>query len=644
MTTTTRELEPDVSELERVTIRFAGDSGDGMQLTGTQFTRTAAVFGNDISTLPDFPAEIRAPAGSLPGVSGFQISFSSTDIHTPGDQPDVLVAMNPAALKTNIMDLPPGGALIVNSDAFTQQNLNKAAYASNPLTDGSLSAFTVFEVPISTLNERSLDGLDMTSKQKDLTKNFFALGIMFWLYERSMDPTIGWIDQKFSARPVIAEANKRALKAGYAFGETTEIFHTHYRVKPAHLPPGTYRNITGNEATALGFLAASKLAGRPLFYGSYPITPASDILHQLSTYKTFGVKTFQAEDEIAAIGAAIGASYGGALGMTASSGPGIALKTEAIGLAVMVELPLVVIDVQRAGPSTGHADQERAGRPAPGHVRAQLRLADPDRRAGDAGRVLRHGHRGVAHRAQVHDPGRVPLRRVPRHRLGAVEDPRRRDLPDIGVDNADRGDGPFQPYQRDPDTLARPWAVPGTAGLEHRIGGLEKADVTGNVSYDPDNHHKMQLLRAAKVAGIADDIAPLEVVRAGAGDLLILGWGSTYGAIRSAVERLQDRRQVRSPTPTCGTSTRFPANTEDGPALVPAGAHPRGQPRPAPDAGPGPLPHRCRRLRQGAGQAVHASPRSRPRPNACSRRPQRHDRSRRDQRRQPDDRTPASRR
>ena len=299
--TTTAQPETPIQELERVTIRFAGDSGDGMQLTGTQFTRTAAVFGNDISTLPDFPAEIRAPAGSLPGVSGFQISFSSNDIHTPGDEPDVLVAMNPAALKTNIGDLPAGGALIVNSDAFTQQNLNKAAYASNPLSDGSLKAYTTFEIPISSLNERALDGLDMTTKQKDLTKNFFALGIMFWLYERSMDPTLGWIDQKFAARPVIAEANKRALKAGYAYGETTEIFHTHYRVRPAKLPPGTYRNITGNEATALGFLVASKLADRQLFYGSYPITPASDILHQLSGYKTFGVKTFQAEDEIAAI-------------------------------------------------------------------------------------------------------------------------------------------------------------------------------------------------------------------------------------------------------------------------------------------------------------------------------------------------------
>ena len=325
-----------------------------MQLTGTQFTRTAAVYGNDIATLPDYPAEIRAPAGSLPGVSGFQISFSSSDIHTPGDAPDVLVAMNPAALRTNIGDLPAGGALIVNKDAFSTANLTKAGYAADPLADGSLSSWNVFEIPISTLNERSLEGLDMTSKQKDLTKNFFALGIMFWLYERSMDPTLRWVDSKFAAKPISAEANKRALKAGYAFGETTEIFHhQHYRVKPAHLPPGTYRNITGNEAAALGFVTASKLAGRDLFYGSYPITPASDILHQLSTYKNFGVRTFQAEDEIAAIGSAIGASYGGAMGMTASSGPGIALKLEAMGLAVMVELPLVVVDVMRAGPSTG---------------------------------------------------------------------------------------------------------------------------------------------------------------------------------------------------------------------------------------------------------------------------------------------------
>jgi len=351
--TRTQRNEPQVTELERVTIRFAGDSGDGMQLTGSQFTRTAAAFGNDVSTFPDYPAEIRAPAGSLPGVSGFQLSFSSSDIHTPGDEPDILVAMNPAALKTNIADLPPGGALILNSDAFTPQNLAKAAYESNPLTDGSLKPYNLFQVPITTLNSTSAEGLGLTSKQIDLSKNFFTLGLVFWLYERSMEPTLRWIEQKFGARPVVAEANARALRAGYAFGETTEMFHTHYRVRPARLAPGTYRNITGNEASALGFLAAAQRAGRELFYASYPITPASDILHQLSGYKRFGVKTYQAEDEIAAMGAAIGASYGGALGLTGTSGPGLALKSEALGLAVMTELPVVVIDVQRGGPSTG---------------------------------------------------------------------------------------------------------------------------------------------------------------------------------------------------------------------------------------------------------------------------------------------------
>ena len=559
-TTQASELGADVQELERVTIRFAGDSGDGMQLTGTQFTRTAAVFGNDISTLPDFPAEIRAPAGSLPGVSGFQISFSSSDIHTPGDEPDVLVAMNPAALKTNIGDLPAGGALIVNSDAFTQANLNKAAYTTNPLTDGSLKPYSVFEIPISTLNARSLEGLDMTSKQMDLTKNFFALGLMFWLYERSMEPTIHWVDQKFSARPVVAEANKRALKAGYAFGETTEAFHTHYRVKPAKLDPGIYRNITGNEAAALGFLTASRLADRQLFYGSYPITPASDILHQLSGYKAFGVKTFQAEDEIAAIGAAIGASYGGALALTASSGPGIALKTEAMGLAVMVELPLVVIDVQRAGPSTGmptkneQADllQVMFGRnsDSPLPIVAPATPGECFDLAIEACRLALKYMTPVVYLSDAFlatgsEPWRIPALA---------------DLPSIAVANA-TDPATYRPYRRDPDTLARPWAVPGTPGLEHRIGGLEKADVTGNVSYDPDNHHLMQTLRQAKVAGIADDIPPLDVYGPATGDLLILGWGSTYGAIRSAVERLTaDGRAVahahlRHLNP-------FPANTE----------------------------------------------------------------------------------
>ena len=591
-----------------------------MQLTGTQFTRTAAVFGNDISTLPDFPAEIRAPAGSLPGVSGFQISFSSSDIHTPGDEPDVLVAMNPAALKTNVGDLPPGGALIVNSDAFTQANLNKAAYATNPLTDGSLKAYTTFEIPISTLNERSLDGLDMTSKQKDLTKNFFALGIMFWLYERSMDPTLQWIDSKFSARPVVAEANKRALRAGYAFGETTEMFHTHYRVKPATLPSGTYRNITGNEATALGFLAASRLAERQLFYGSYPITPASDILHQLSGYKEFGVKTFQAEDEIAAIGAAIGASYGGALGLTASSGPGIALKTEAMGLAVMVELPLVVIDVQRAGPSTGmptkneQADllQVMFGRnsDSPLPIVAPATPGECFDLAIEAWRLALKYMTPVVYLSDAFlatgsEPWRIPQ----------VDD-----LPSIAVSNAVRGDGPFQPYLRDPETLARPWAVPGTAGLEHRIGGLEKADITGNVSYDPDNHHRMQLLRHQKVAGIATDIPPLEVFGPERGDLLILGWGSTYGALRSR----------RGAAPGGGPSVAhahlrhlnpFPANTEDVLRSYRQVLIPEVNLGPAAHADPGAVPDRRRSATTGSAASRSASPRSWPRPSASWGRP-----------------------
>ncbi|MBF8289176.1 MAG: 2-oxoacid:acceptor oxidoreductase subunit alpha [Chloroflexi bacterium] len=558
--TAVEERKTTERQLERVTIRFAGDSGDGMQLTGTQFTRTAAVFGNDISTYPDFPAEIRAPAGSLPGVSGFQLSFSSTEIHTPGDEPDVLVAMNPAALKANIADLPSGGALVVNEDAFTPANLGKVGYTANPLIDGSLSKYNLFSIPVSTLNVRALQGLELTNKQMDLTKNFFALGLMFWLYERSMDATLAWIDEKFSKRPVIAEGNKRALKAGYNFGETTEIFHERYIVPPAHLKPGRYRNITGNEAAALGFVAASQLAERPLFYGSYPITPASDILHQLAGYKNFGVKTFQAEDEIAAIGAAIGASYGGALGMTGTSGPGVALKSEALGLAVMVELPLVLIDVQRAGPSTGmptkteQADllQVMFGRnsDSPIPIVAPATPGECFQYAIEAWRLALKYMTPVAFLSDAFlATGAEPW---------PIPDPDT--LQSIAVPNRTEKAG-FYPYLRDPETLARPWAVPGTPGLEHRIGGLEKADVLGNVSYDPDNHHTMQMLRQAKVAGIAADIPPLEVHGAPEGDLLILGWGSTYGAIRSAVERLRARGETVSHAHLRHLNP-FPANTE----------------------------------------------------------------------------------
>jgi 2-oxoglutarate ferredoxin oxidoreductase subunit alpha len=536
--TTTKEHELPVQELERVTIRFAGDSGDGMQLTGTQFTRTAAVFGNDISTLPDFPAEIRAPAGSLPGVSGFQISFSSTDIHTPGDQPDVLVAMNPAALKTNIGDLPPGGALIVNSDAFTQANLNKAAYASNPLSDGSLKAYTVFEIPISTLNERSLDGLDMTTKQKDLTKNFFALGLMFWLYERSMEPTLHWIDSKFSARPVIADANKRALKAGYAYGETTEMFHTHYRVRPAHLPPGTYRNITGNEATALGFLARRSSPAGPS--STAPTRSRPSVGHPPPA---LGVQDLRRQD-VPGGGRDRRDRRGdrGELRRRPRSDrqlrPGD--RTQERGDGPGRHGRAAARRHRRAAGRAIHwdADQERAGRPAqvmfgrnsdsPVPIVAPATPGECFDFAIEAWRLALKYMTPVVYLSDAFlatgsEPWRIPSTA---------------DLPSIGVPNATKGDGPFYPYLRDPDTLARPWAVPGTAGLEHRIGGLEKADVTGNVSYDPENHHRMQTLRAAKVAGIADDIAPLEVFGPPTGDLLILGWGSTYGAIRSAVERL----------------------------------------------------------------------------------------------------------
>jgi 2-oxoglutarate/2-oxoacid ferredoxin oxidoreductase subunit alpha len=537
--TTTESVERTITELDRVTIRFAGDSGDGMQLTGTQFTRTAAVFGNDISTFPDYPAEIRAPAGSLPGVSGFQISFSASDIHTPGDAPDVLVAMNPAALKTNVGDLPAGGAVIVNSDAFTASNLAQANYAASPLTDDSLKQYKVFPVPISTLNSAALEGLEMTGKQVDLTKNFFALGLMFWLYERSMVPTIEWINEKFGARPVIAEANTRALKAGYAFGETTEMFHQTYRVPKAKLAPGTYRNITGNESTALGFLAAAKCAKRDLFYGSYPITPATDILQYLATYKSFGVRTFQAEDEIAAIGATIGAAYGGALALTGTSGPGVALKTEAMGLAVMTELPVVIVNVQRAGPSTGlptkveQADLFQAvfGRngEAPMPVLAPATPGECFSLAIEASRIALKYMTPVMYLSDAFvgngaEPWRVP----------SLDE-----LPDISIPNAVKGEGTFLPYGRDPETLSRPWAVPGTPGLEHRIGGLEKLDGLGTVSYDADNHHRMTVLRRDKIAGIAKDIPGQEVFGPSSGDLLIVGWGSTYGALRSAVERLQ---------------------------------------------------------------------------------------------------------
>jgi 2-oxoglutarate ferredoxin oxidoreductase subunit alpha len=540
VTTLTKESEqPDhalLQELDRVTIKFAGDSGDGMQLAGTQFTNTSAVIGNDIATFPDIPAEIRAPQGSLPGVSGFQISFSSHHIYTPGDAPDVLVAMNPAALKTNIGDLPRGGILVVNEDEFNDANLKKAAYAANPLEDGSLRSYRVFKVPVTTLTSAALKDSGLTAVQIDRCKNMFALGLMFWMYSRPLETTLHWIDDKFGKNPAIAEANKSVLKSGYHFGETTEMFATHYHVPKAKMKPGLYRNITGNEATALGWLTASKLAGRPLFYGTYPITPASDVLHELARFKRFGVKTFQAEDEIAAIGAAIGASFGGSLGLTGTSGPGLALKSEAIGLAVMVELPLVIMNVQRGGPSTGlptkteQADllQAMFGRngESPVGIVAPATASDCFYMAIEAWRFaikyrvpvifLSDGYLGNGS-----EPWLVPdIDSLPKMDANFASDP-----------------ATFQPYARDPQTLARPWAIPGTPGLEHRIGGLEKADITGNVNYEAANHNKMVHLRAEKVERMVQDVPDLEVMGDASGDLLVLGWGSTYGVITTAVQR-----------------------------------------------------------------------------------------------------------
>jgi 2-oxoglutarate ferredoxin oxidoreductase subunit alpha len=534
--------ERHIEELETVTIRFAGDSGDGMQLTGTQFTNTSAVIGNDISTLPDFPAEIRAPAGSLPGVSGFQLNFSSQDIRTPGDEPNVLVAMNPAALKVNLADLEEGGILIVNTDAFNENNLKKAGYSSNPLEDGSLSGYRLFKIPITTANRAALRGeVSIPPKEIDRCKNFWALGLMYWLYDRPVEPTMKWIEARFAKKmPEVAKANMTALKAGFAYAEAAEIFTTHYRVKRAAITPGKYRKITGNEATALGFVAASVLAGRPLFYASYPITPASDILHELSSRKNFGVKTFQAEDEIAAVCAAIGASFAGNLGLTGTSGPGLALKSEAIGLAVMTELPLVIIDVQRGGPSTGlptkteQADllQSMFGRNGECPV-AIVAPATP----GDCFHMAIEAFR-------ISTKHMVPVIYLSDGYLGNGAEPWRLpeidELPKFEVSFRTEKEG-FAPYLRDPETLSRPWSVPGTPGLEHRIGGIEKQDITGNVSYDPENHMHMVWTRAEKVARVANDIPDLEAFGEDRGRLLVIGWGSTYGAITSAVEEMQKR-------------------------------------------------------------------------------------------------------
>ena len=529
--------------IDQAVIRFAGDSGDGMQITGSQFTNTVALYGNDIATFPDYPAEIRAPAGTVPGVSGFQLNFSSEEVHTPGDSIDVLIAMNPAALKVNVGDLKANGIAIINSDSFKESDLRKAHLTTNPLEDHSLDKFRVFPVELQRLTRSALQHLGLDAKAMDRCKNFFALGMCYWLYNRSMEPTVRWIDDKFKKKPLLAEANKLALKAGYSYCEATEAFQISYEIPPAQLSPGLYRNLSGNQALALGFVTAAKKAGLKLFLGSYPITPASDILHELSQYKDFGVLTFQAEDEIAAITSSIGASYAGSLAVTTTSGPGMALKTEALGLAVMTELPLVICDIQRGGPSTGlptkteQADLLQAlfGRnsEAPIPVLAAATPADCFWIAVEASRIALKYMVPViilsdGYLANGAEPWRIP----------SVEE-----IPAFPVRFATDPEG-FLPYKRDPDTLARPWAIPGTPGLEHRIGGLEKQDVTGNVNYEPLNHEKMVRIRAAKIDAIVQDVP--NVLPSGdlEGDLLLVSWGSTYGSITQAVkaERAKGRK------------------------------------------------------------------------------------------------------
>lgn len=523
-------------QIERVAIRFCGDSGDGMQLTGTKFTESTALAGNDLSTLPDYPAEIRAPAGTLAGVSGFQVHFSSSDIRTPADQPDVLVAFNPAALRANVEDVRPGGMVIVNSDSFTRKGIQRAGYGGDPLAD-LRERFEVVEVPVTSLNREAVKDLGLGSRDADRTKNFFALGLMYWLYNRPMEPTLRWLESRFKGN--ILEANMRVLKAGHAFGETTELFPGSFIVPRAKIQPGTYRNITGNTALAWGIVAAGVQLQRPVFLGAYPITPASDVLHEVARFRHFGVKTFQAEDEIAAASAAIGASFAGHLGVTTTSGPGMVLKQEALGLAVMTELPLVVVDIQRAGPSTGMPTKIEQG---------DLLLALHGRNGvsplpilaacspGDCFHVVLEAFRlavtymtpvvvlSDTYLANSAEPWLIPeVDELPRRPVEFHTDP-----------------DSFQPYQRDPETLARPWAIPGTPGLEHRIGGLSKQDVTGNVAYDPENNERMIALRNEKIERIAREISPVEVFGPDRGELLVVGWGGTHGAITSAVEAAQE--------------------------------------------------------------------------------------------------------
>ncbi len=527
-----------VQQLDRVIVRFAGDSGDGMQLTGGRFASETARFGNDLATFPDFPAEIRAPAGTLPGVSSFQLHFADHDILTPGDAPDVLVAMNPAALRANLADLARGGRIIVDTFEFTPRNLAKAGYAANPLGDGSLDGYAVHAIDLTSLTVEAVRPYGLSRKDAARAKNMFALGLLSWLFGRPVAATVEFLERRFADRPGVRDANITAFRTGWNFGETTEDFAVSYQVRPAPLPAGRYRNISGNLALAYGLIAASRQSGLPLFLGAYPITPASDILHELSRHKSFGVRTFQAEDEIAGVGAALGASYGGALGVTVTSGPGVALKSETIGLGVAVELPLVVVDVQRAGPSTGmptkteQADLLMAlfGRngESPVPVVAAKSPGDCFDAALEAARIALKYRTPVmllsdGYLANGSEPWRIP---------------RIDDLPDISVEFAAPQDDDFLPFSRDPGTLARPWAIPGTPGLEHRIGGIEKADGTGVISYDPDNHHRMVRLRQAKIDGI--DVPDLGVDDpTGDARVLVLGWGSTYGPIAAAVRRVR---------------------------------------------------------------------------------------------------------
>ncbi len=544
----TRSDHP-LAQLDQVVIRFAGDSGDGMQLTGDRFTTSSALLGNDMSTFPDFPAEIRAPAGSLAGVSAFQVHISDHDILTPGDAPNVLVAMNPAALRANIDVMPKGSTLIVNSDAFDDRGLAKAGYEANPITDGTLGAYTVYEVPMTSITQEVCKAAGVKPRDAERSKNFFALGLVSWLYTRPTEPTLQWIATRFAANPQVAEANTRAFRAGYDFGETAELFESNYEIRPAAFEKGEYVQVTGNQALAWGLIAAARLAGLPLFLGSYPITPASDILHELSRRKEFGVRTFQAEDEIAGVGAALGAAFGGSLGVTTTSGPGLDLKAETIGLAISLELPLLIVDVQRGGPSTGlptkteQADLLHAMYGRHGEAPLPIVAACTPSQCFDA--TIEAVRLAIKYRTPVillsdgylangAEPWKLPdLDSLAPIEPGFAAEPNH---------TTPEGVRDFWPYLRDEETLARPWAPPGVPGLEHRIGGLEKADGSGNVSYDPVNHERMVRLREAKIAGIARDIPPVEVDdETGDAEVLVLGWGSTFGAIAAGVRRVRAR-------------------------------------------------------------------------------------------------------